>query len=145
MSQTDICCSAGVTTDDWSLHILQIRLGVCLSGICAQSQSLRMDAQIEINEYNRGRLWCAVHMCAHIKLYYVNTTCCHAVRTHPNCRSDVFISNRGLRSSLRLSLVHGEEWRPRRDVCLRPTLRPWCFFQTGLGPEKADRNGLGAS
>lgn len=74
---------------------LQIRLGVCLSGICARSQSLRMDAQIEINEYNRGRLWCAVHTCAHIKLYYLNTTCCHAVCTHPNCRSDVFISNPG--------------------------------------------------
>ena len=123
---------------------LEIRLGVCLSGICARSPSLRMDAQIEINEYNRGRLWCAVHTCAHIKLYYLNTTC-HAACTHPNGRSDVFISTRGLRSSLRLSLVHGEGWCPRRDVCLRPTLRPWCFFQTRPGPENADRNGLGTS
>lgn len=89
---------------------------------------------IIIVEYRRS-LWCVVHMCTCKKSYYLNTTCCHAVYIHPYCKTDVFLSSSGLRSSFRLSLVQGAGWCPRRGVCLRPTLWPWCFFQTRPGSE----------
>lgn len=50
----------------------------------------------------------------------------------------VFLSNQ----SFRLLLVQGEGWCPRKRVCLRSILRPWCFFQTKPGPEM--QTGMGS-
>lgn len=99
-----------------------------------------MDGQICINDYNSDGEGKLMMCCSHVHTYkviqyYLNNTCCHAVHTHPYAKTYVFLSSWGLRSSLRLLQVQGEGWCPRRGVCLRPTLRPWCFFQTRLVPE----------
>lgn len=111
------------------------------------TESLLIDGQIALMYLivrGRGNIWCAFHVCTHIKSYYLNNTCCHAPHTHPYSKT-VFLSSWGLRSSLRLLQVQREGCSPQRGVCLRPTLQPWCFFQTrpvseiqtGMGTEPA--------
>ena len=119
---------------------LQISHRLCSHIPLRRTQTLTMNSQIGINIGVKGKAYDV--LCTHMKPYYLNTTCCQAPYTHPCCRNNVFISSRGLRSSLRRSLVHGEGWCPRRGVCLRPTLRPWCFFQTRPGPEM--QTGMGS-